>query len=110
MHEYSRQRGLKRLMIPVPFLSARLPSLWLGLVTPVYATIGRKLLESLKHPTVVNDNSAFKTFPLPSMPPQRFGGEQFGNRLVDCKSISVNLPADRTFAPIQRIGGTTGRY
>lgn len=34
MREYSRQRGLKRLMIPVPFLSARLSSLWLGLVTP----------------------------------------------------------------------------
>ena len=67
MREYARQRGLKRLMIPVPFLSARLSSLWLGLVTPVYATIGRKLVESLKNPTVVNDNSALETFPLRPM-------------------------------------------
>lgn len=68
MREYSRQRGLKRLMIPVPFLSARLSSLWLGLVTPVYATIGRKLVESLKNPTVVNYNSALEEFSLRPMP------------------------------------------
>ena len=67
MREYARQRGLKRLMIPVPFLSARLSSLWLGLVTPVYATIGRKLVESLKNPTVVNDKSALEAFPLTPM-------------------------------------------
>jgi len=108
MREYARQRGLKRLMVPVPFLSARLSSLWLGLVTPVYATVGRKLVESLKNPTVVHDNSALNAFPLKpmslesairralskedqefattrwqdavssSMAPRRFGGERFG--------------------------------
>ena len=36
MEEYARQRGLRRLMIPVPFLTPNLSSLWLGLVTPVY--------------------------------------------------------------------------
>ncbi len=140
MREYARQRGLKRLMIPVPFLSARLSSLWLGLVTPVYATIGRKLVESLKNPTVVNDNSALDAFPLrpmsleaaigralskedqefastrwqdavsSSQAPRRFGGEQFGNRLVDCRTTYVDLPPERAFAPIQRIGGKTGWY
>lgn len=140
MREYARQRGLKRLMIPVPFLSARLSSLWLGLVTPVYATIGRKLVESLKNPTVVNDDSALEAFPLrpmslesaiqralsredqefantrwqdavsSSMAPRRFGGEQFGSRLVDCRTISLNSTPKHAFAPIQRIGGKTGWY
>lgn len=35
MREYARQRGLTRLMIPVPVLTPYLSSLWLGLVTPV---------------------------------------------------------------------------
>jgi hypothetical protein len=32
MVEDARQRGLRRLMIPVPVLTPRLSSLWLGLV------------------------------------------------------------------------------
>ena len=66
MEEYARQRGLKRLMINVPVLTPYLSSLWLGLVTPVFARTGRKLVKSLKHPTVVQDDSAkrfFKIFP-----------------------------------------------
>lgn len=63
MLEYARQRGLKRWTIPVPFLSPRLSSLWLGLVTPVYARIGRKLVESLRNPTIVRNNDATNAFP-----------------------------------------------
>ncbi len=37
MREFARQRGLKRVMFSVPFLTPHLSSLWLGLVTPVYA-------------------------------------------------------------------------
>src|SRR5512145_514986 len=43
--DYARQRGLRRLMIPVPLLTPRLSSLWLGLVTPLYARVGRKLVD-----------------------------------------------------------------
>lgn len=39
MQEYARQRGLRRVMLPVPFLSPFLSSLWLGLVTPLYARV-----------------------------------------------------------------------
>ena len=63
MREYARQRRLKRLMIPVPLLTPRLSSLWLGLVTPLYARIGRKLIDSIRHPTVVRDDAARQTFP-----------------------------------------------
>ena len=63
MREYARQRQLRRLMIPVPLLTPRLSSLWLGLVTPLYSRIGRKLIDSIRHPTIVRDNAARQTFP-----------------------------------------------
>lgn len=63
MREYARQRGLRRLMIPVPVLTPRLSSYWLGLVTPVYARVGRKLLDSMRNPTVVEDDTARNAFP-----------------------------------------------
>lgn len=62
MKEYARQRGLKRLMIPVPVLSPRISSLWLGLVTPLYARVGKKLVDSIRHPTIVRDKSALQEF------------------------------------------------
>ena len=63
MAEYARQRNLKRTTIRIPFLTPRLSSLWLGLVTPVYARIGRKLIDSIRHPTVVQDDRAGIRFP-----------------------------------------------
>jgi uncharacterized protein YbjT (DUF2867 family) len=51
MREYAAQRGLRRWIVPVPVLTPRLSSLLLGLVTPVYARVGRKLIDSMKHPT-----------------------------------------------------------
>jgi hypothetical protein len=50
-------------MLPVPVLTPGLSSRWLGLVTPLYARIGRKLLDSVKNPTVVTDDSAKRVFP-----------------------------------------------
>jgi len=62
MREYARQRGLRRLMIPVPVLTPRLSSLWLGLVTPLYARVGRDLIESICHETIVHDDRARHDF------------------------------------------------
>jgi uncharacterized protein YbjT (DUF2867 family) len=62
MQEYARQRGLRRWMIPVPLLTPRLSSLWLGLVTPVYARVGRKLVESLRNTTLVTSSLAKGAF------------------------------------------------
>jgi len=64
MREYARQRGLRRWMIPVPVLTPRLSSLWLGLVTPLYARVGRKLIASIQHPTIVRDDAARRGFPI----------------------------------------------
>ena len=64
MREYARQRGLRRILIPVPLLTPRLSSLWLGLVTPLYARVGRKLIDSLVNRTVVESPAALDVFPI----------------------------------------------
>ena len=63
MREYAKQRSLGRRFIPVPVLTPWLSSRWLGLVTPVYARVGRKLIDSLRNETVVNSPGAAKLFP-----------------------------------------------
>jgi uncharacterized protein YbjT (DUF2867 family) len=62
MREFARQRGLRRVMLPVPVLTPRLSSLWLGLVTPLYARIGRKMIDSIRHPTIVRNDAARRAF------------------------------------------------
>ncbi|MFO0690597.1 MAG: SDR family oxidoreductase [Myxococcota bacterium] len=140
MREYARQRGLHRVMISVPVLTPRLSSLWLRIVTPLYAEVGRKLIDSICHPTCVEDESALRDFPirplgvrdaiaralqnedrefaetrwsdaLSAAPPKvAWGGQRLGNRLVDSRTIEVDLPVARAFAPIRRIGGESGWY
>lgn len=63
MREYARQRSLRRHFIQVPVLTPWLSSRWLGLVTPVYARVGRKLIDSLRSETVVTSPAAAKLFP-----------------------------------------------
>jgi uncharacterized protein YbjT (DUF2867 family) len=63
IREHARQRGLRRLIIRVPVLTPWLSSLWLGLVTPVYARVGRKLIDSLRNETVVTSPRARELFP-----------------------------------------------
>ena len=67
MREYARQRGLRRLMIPVPVLTPRLSGLWLALVTPLYARVGRVLVESIGYETVVRDARARRDFAVAPM-------------------------------------------
>jgi Protein of unknown function (DUF2867) len=124
----------------VPFLTLRLSSLWLGLVTPIYARIGRKLIDSLRNPTVVRNPSALKVFEIKPKAlreaieralhnedrefaetrwsdalssggeTQSWGGVRFGTRLVDSRSLSVSASPAAAFAPIRRIGGAKGWY
>ncbi len=140
MKEYARQRGLRRWILPVPALSPRISSLWLGLVTPVYARVGRKLVDSLRNESVVHDQQALQDFSIRprgmseaiqralanedeefattrwndalSMQGQSagFGGVKFGQRIVDSRSVKVRTTPDRAFTPIRRLGGRTGYY
>lgn len=66
MMEYARQTGRRRFMIPVPVLTPWLSGLWLALVTPHQARIGRALLDGVRNATVVTDpsmSSVFRTRP-----------------------------------------------
>jgi uncharacterized protein YbjT (DUF2867 family) len=140
MLEYARQRGLRRLLIPVPFLTPRLSSLWLGLTTPVYARVGRKLIESVRNPTVVCDPSARTVFPIRPLGFRKsieramvnedrefaatrwlealssagavrsWAGVRLGSRLVDSREARVAASPAAAFAPIRRIGGRNGWY
>ena len=56
MREYARLRGLRRLLLPVPVLTPHLSGLWLALVTPAQARVGRALVDGLKNPTVVRSH------------------------------------------------------
>lgn len=48
----------------IPFLTPRLSSYWVDLVTPIKASLARPLIDSLKHEAVVIDNSINKIIPL----------------------------------------------
>jgi hypothetical protein len=106
----------------------------------LYARIGRKLIESIIHPTVVRDAAALTTFAVrpigieeairralareeqefaetrwsdalsSSGEPRSWGGVRFGRRLVDSRTVSVGVPSAVAFAPIQVIGGAIGWY
>ncbi len=140
MQEYARQRGLKRLMIPVPVLSPWLSARWLGLVTPLYARVGRKMLDSVRNSTVVEDERVLDAFPirprgiaeaveralksedhliaetrwsdaLSSKGASRsWAGTRFLSRIVDSRTVRVLCTPAGSFAPIRRIGGTVGWY
>jgi uncharacterized protein YbjT (DUF2867 family) len=140
MREYARQRGLKRWMIPVPVLTPGLSSLWLGLVTPLFARVGRKLIDSIRHPTVVREKSALSDFRIQPMgmrdaiaralrcedselaatrwsdavsasyTGRQWGGRRYGNRLVDVRASATSASPEAAFRTIQRIGGRNGWY
>jgi uncharacterized protein YbjT (DUF2867 family) len=61
--------GLRRRpQLPVPLLSPRLSSLWIGLVTPVDAGVARPLIESLAVETVVTDTAGQELFDVEPTP------------------------------------------
>ena len=55
-------------VIEIPFLTTRLSSYWVDLITPVKASLARPLIDSLVHDTVVTDNSITKIIPLQLKP------------------------------------------
>ena len=140
MAAYARVRGLRRMMVRVPVLTPRLSSLWLKLVTPLQAGIGRKLIEGVRNETVVTENRAQEVFAvqpksvdesirlaletedkwfdqirwsaeLASPPPGRRDSRlKVRSRALDTRVISVPHEPEAAFRPIQRIGGETGWY
>jgi uncharacterized protein YbjT (DUF2867 family) len=66
MQRYAAVAGLaKRLIVPVPVLTPRLSSHWVGLVTPVPNGIARPLVESLRHEVVAREHDIATYVPDP---------------------------------------------
>ena len=58
MRVYAETAGLpRRLIIPVPVLSPKLSSHWVGLVTPLPTGVAKPLVDSLRIEVTVDDNS-----------------------------------------------------
>jgi hypothetical protein len=140
MREYAHQRGLRRLFVRVPVLTPRLSSLWLALVTPLYARVGRKLIDSIRYDTIMESPLAAERFPeirplgvvaaiaraianedrewaetrwsdaFSSGGPTPPRRAGFGARRVDARSVTVSARPELAFAPIRRIGGGRGWY
>ncbi len=136
MREYARQRKLRRWIWRVPFLSLSLSSRWLTLITPVYAAIGRRLIESVRNSSFVRDPAALEAFNIRPMGITRAieraltnedrdvaetrwsdarvdGGAQPApapGLLINEQTVRVPVAPIRAFEPIRRIGGHTGWY
>lgn len=69
MQVYAEVAGLpRRLLIPVPVLTPRLSSLWIGLVTPLPTGVARPLVDSLRNEVVVRDDAARTRFAITPIP------------------------------------------
>ena len=140
MREYARQRGLRRIYIRVPLLTPRLSSLWLGLVTPIYARVGRKLIEGVRNATVVRDDSALRDFAIrpagvresisraiasegQSGAETRWYQSRSSSAIfprpdrkrrtrtfLDERRSEVDAPPEAVFAAVSRLGGSAGWY
>lgn len=140
MRTYARVRELRRLLIPVPVLTPYLSSLWLGLVTPVYARVGRSLIEGVRNTTLVRDNSASRDFGIRPVgveqamrdalltedrefetmrfsdffasfrPSSYWGGVRLGSRILDSRTASVSTDPETAFRVVCSIGGANGYF
>ena len=138
MLTYARQRGLRRLMIPVPVLTPRLSSYWVNLVSPVPAGIARPLIEGLRNEVVVRDPGraqAFDLSPLAYVEALQLAIERTDRHamestwfdaiatpdsedlssvetregmIIDRRTISVQAAPEHVFSVVERVGGAAG--
>jgi len=140
MKRYGEIARLRRLYINVPFLTPWLSSLWLNLVTPLFAKVGRKLIDSIRVASVVADDKALRDFTVHPMDVSQaiqraqkeedlafvqthwsdassastgissYGGQRVGPRIVDSRMITVDTSPETVFQCIESIGGRHGWY
>jgi uncharacterized protein YbjT (DUF2867 family) len=137
MREYARQRKLRRRVVPLPGPTLRAARILLQALTPAHGHIAGAMADSLRHETVVSDPGARDAFAIQprglteaieralatedhafaevswgdALPPSsRWGGTQVNRRLVCSQVEDVQGHPHEVFAPIQRIGGSTGWY
>ncbi len=141
MDVYAEAAGLpKRLIVPVPVLSPKLSSLWIGLVTPLPVGVARPLVDSLRNEVTTDSNAAqrFGVEPIPLREaieralerdvhldvPSRWSDASTspalpfswdpdwagGTLLVDEKKVTSTASPGDLFWAFSRVGGTVGYY
>ncbi len=64
MRKYAEILNKSVQIVIIPFLTPRLSSYWVDLVTPVRASLARPLIDSLKHDATVQDDSIRQLIPI----------------------------------------------
>lgn len=103
MQTYAEVAGLpRRIIVPVPLLSPRLSSRWVGLVTPLPARIAVPLIDSLRH-EVVMTNHAIDTL-VPHQPLTFRDALELALRRTRAEAIDTRW-TDAGFTPADTIPG-----
>jgi uncharacterized protein YbjT (DUF2867 family) len=138
MRYYAELRGLRRFMLVVPVFTPELASYWIGLVTPLRASVARPLIQGLRHDLLVlRPEPALRLFPgiramswqqamwravkgygLEGDPKnfwQAVGGDWEETRtyweqgrIVEIRKRSVAADAETVFSVVSQLGGETG--
>jgi uncharacterized protein YbjT (DUF2867 family) len=64
MERFARIQGRKLYIFPVPVLTPKLSSYWVGLITPVPPSVSMPLIEGLRNEVICRDNSIVDLIPL----------------------------------------------
>jgi uncharacterized protein YbjT (DUF2867 family) len=126
----------RRIIFPIPVLTPRLSSLWIGLVTPVNSSIARPLAEGLKNRTVCRNDDAVRLMPgqclgIEAAIEAALGRTQSGEietrwstagkipgdpdwaggtTFVDRRETILHGSVEQTFAEVRSIGGSKGYW
>ncbi|NLU69497.1 SDR family oxidoreductase [Streptomyces sp. HNM0574] len=98
MRRYAAVAGLpRRVILPVPLLTPGLSSLWVGLVTPVPASLARPLAESLRHPVTAREHDIARYVPDPPGHPLGFeAGVELALRRIKEAEVSTRWSSAAT--------------
>ena len=88
MKRYAKMINKSITILLIPFLTPRLSSYWIDLVTPVRASLARPLIDSLKHEAVVTDDSIKKITPIKL--------KNFEEAVADAIKEEVHIPTTKT--------------
>lgn len=134
---FGRETGKRAVIVPLPVLTPRLSSYWLGLVTAVPASVARPLIDGLRHDLLGDDSAIREVLPIPlhsyteairaaldqeralSVPARwtegalvfrRYNPEVSYYSKGERSEISSLAPPGSTWKVVSSIGGDTGWY
>ncbi len=101
MRIYAEEAGLpRRLIVPVPVLTPKLSSHWIGLVTPLPTGVAKPLVDSLRNEVVVDDNSVAARWAGPLIPYR----EAVRRALHSSRDLDVSTRwSDATVSPARKL-------